>query len=274
MAGIPSKVEARLVAGLKKFQPVLAAAKSRDINESDTVVVVMDMLGEVFGYDKYTEITSEFAIRSTFCDLAIKLEGGLQLLIEVKAIGLDLKEQHVKQAVDYAANKGCDWVVLTNGCRWQVYKVTFGKPIGQELVLEFNLPDLSHRNGDHLERVWLLAKEGWQKAHIGEYHAQRQALSRFFVGAMLLQEPVIEVLRRELRRVSPGVRIEPAELLGVLANEVIKRDVLEGEKAEEAVKTIKKASNKTLRTKTSKEMTAVVGVDDPSSDPAPTTAAE
>ena len=54
-------------------------------------------------------------IRSTFCDLAVKLDGHLAFLIEVKAIGLELKEQFVKQAVDYAANQGVEWVVLTNG---------------------------------------------------------------------------------------------------------------------------------------------------------------
>ena len=62
------------------------------MNESDTVVIVMDMLQEIFGYDKYSDITSEHAIKGTFCDLAIKLEGAVQLLIEVKAIGLELKD--------------------------------------------------------------------------------------------------------------------------------------------------------------------------------------
>ncbi len=43
-------------------------------------------------------------IRGTIYDLAVKLDGALALLIEVKAIGLDLKDQHIKQAVDHAAN--------------------------------------------------------------------------------------------------------------------------------------------------------------------------
>jgi hypothetical protein len=129
MAQVPNKVATRLAAGLKRFQPILQAARSRDVNESDTVVIVMDMLQEIFGYDKYAEITSEHLIRGTFCDLAIKLEGGLQMLIEVKAIGLELKDSFLKQAVDYAANQGTEWVVLTNGVRWRAYKVIFGKPI-------------------------------------------------------------------------------------------------------------------------------------------------
>lgn len=65
--------------------------------------------------------------------VAIKLEGGLQFLIEVKAIGTELKDAHVKQAVDYAANQGTDWVVLTNGLSWRIYKVTFTKPIEHEM---------------------------------------------------------------------------------------------------------------------------------------------
>src|SRR3954451_14633319 len=113
MANVPSRIANRIAAGIKKFQPVLSSAKSRDIGESDTVVIVTDMLQEVFGYDKYNEITSEHSIKGTFVDLAIKLDGTLVLLLEIKAIGLDLKDGYVKQAVDYAANQGVDWVVLT-----------------------------------------------------------------------------------------------------------------------------------------------------------------
>jgi len=138
MAAVPKKVVERLIAGIKRFQPVLAAAKSRDVGESDTVVIVTDMLAEVFGYEKYSEITSEYAIRGTYVDLATKIDGVLQTLIEVKAIGLDLKDAHVKQAVDYAANQGVDWVLLTNGISWRVYRVIFAKPIDQELVIDID----------------------------------------------------------------------------------------------------------------------------------------
>src|SRR5688572_24338271 len=138
VATIPGKVKDRLIAGIKRYQPVLFSAKSRDVNESDTVTIITDILADVFGFDKYSEITSEFVIRNTFVDLAIKLDGTLQMLIEVKAIGLDLKETYIRQAVDYAANQGIEWVILTNGANWQVYKVTFGKPIGHDLVLMIN----------------------------------------------------------------------------------------------------------------------------------------
>jgi len=46
MSAIPAKILPRLTAGIKKFQAVLNTAKAKDINESDTVVIVTDMLSE------------------------------------------------------------------------------------------------------------------------------------------------------------------------------------------------------------------------------------
>jgi predicted type IV restriction endonuclease len=247
MATISSKTKDRLVAGVKRFQPILASAKARDVNESDTVTIVADMLAEVFGFDKYSEITSEYVIRGTYVDLAIKIDNALQLLIEVKAIGLELKDAYTKQAVDYAANQGIEWVALTNGVDWHVYRVSFGKPITQELVVEFMFLDLNAKSQDDLESLYLLTREGISKSVLGEYHAQRQALSRFFIGATILSDPVLDVIRRELRRISPDVKIDSEQIREVLVQEVIKREVVEGEKAEEAQRKISRAVAKSLR---------------------------
>jgi hypothetical protein len=107
--GIPKRATDRISTQLKRYQGVLQGAKNRDIAESDTVVIVTDMLADMFGYDKYTEVTTEFAIRSTYVDLAVKLGNEVRFLIEVKAVGSPLKDNHVKQAVDYAANQGIEW---------------------------------------------------------------------------------------------------------------------------------------------------------------------
>ncbi|KGQ19778.1 Restriction endonuclease, type I, EcoRI, R subunit/Type III [Lysobacter dokdonensis DS-58] len=258
MAVVPKKVAERLVAGIKRYQPILSAAKARDVGEADTVTIIKDMLADVFGYDKYSDVTSEHSIRGTYCDLAIKIDNQLQTLIEVKAIDIELKDQHVKQAIDYAANQGVDWVLLTNGIVWRVYHLIFAKPIDQELVLEIDFCKLNARNAADIEMLFLWCKEGWQRSVLGEYHTQRQALSRFFVGAMLQSETVLDVVRRELRRVSPDVRIDTNQIREVLVNEVIKREVLEGEKADDARKKIARAANKSLRAANSKADTPAV----------------
>lgn len=265
MPTVPKKVAERLVVGVKRYQPILASAKARDVGEADTVTIIKDLLADVFGYDKYSEVTSEFAIRGTYCDLAIKLDGRLATLIEVKAIGLELKEGHVKQAIDYAANQGVDWVLLTNGISWRVYHVVFSKPIEHELVLETDFSTLNPKSESDLEALFLWCKEGWQRSALGEFHTQKQALSRFYLGAMLLSDPVLEVVRRELRRVSPEVRIDIDQIRTVLTDEVIKRDVMEGDKADEAKRTIARAASKSLRAspKAKDDPSDVLSVEEP-----------
>src|SRR5579872_2150282 len=112
---ISKRVIDRIAMQLKRYQVILADAKNRDISESDTVVIVGDMLSDVLGYKKYTEIATEFAIRGTHVDLAVKIGEDIRFLVEAKAIGVLLKDTHVKQAIDYGANHGIEWVILTTG---------------------------------------------------------------------------------------------------------------------------------------------------------------
>jgi len=237
---------------VKRFTPILSSAKARDVNESDTVIIVTDILSELFGYDKYAEITSEHSIRGTWCDLATKLEGKIELLIEVKAIGLELKDSYVKQAVDYAANKGVEWVVLTNGTNWRIYKVQFSKPIDAELVCEIDFLTLDHKNDSHLQQLYTISKEGWGKKVLSDLHEQRQALSKFVIAAVTMSDTVLDVMRRELKRLCPDVKIQNEQILEVLLLDVLKREVVEGEKAEEAKKKLTKAAARSSRAKSEK----------------------
>ncbi len=250
MASIPKKVSERISEGLKRFQPIIQAAKARDAGESDTVTIITDCLTEIFGYDKYSEVTSEHAIRGTFVDLAIKVNDTLLFLIEAKAIGLTLNDKHLKQAVDYAANKGVDWVVLTNGQIWKVYKVTFSKPIDQELITEIDLLSINHKKEEETEKLFILCKEGWQKSAIQDLYGQSQMLSRYTLGAALLSEPVLETIRRELRKAFPGAGLVEIDVISnTLATEVIRREVLEGDKAAQASKKLARAVAKSAKAK-------------------------
>lgn len=249
---IPNRVADRLASGLKRFQPILASAKSRDVNESDTSMIVTDILAELFGYDKYHEVTRELCIRGTFCDLATRLDGKFQMIIEVKAIGLDLKDSHVKQAVDYAANQGIEWVALTNGNLWKVFRVIFAKPIDAELVLDIDILVLNPKRATDLESVYLLTRESMLKSGLYAYHDHLQATNKFYLAAVVLSDPVLETVRRELRRLS-DVKLEVEELREALQKEVIKREVIEGEKADGARRKMVKAAGKTLRVRKERE---------------------
>ena len=241
MATIPKRVSERLVKETKKFQRVLSAAKDRDINESDTVVIVTDMLSALFGFDKYTEVTSEYAIKGTFCDLAVQVDDSLKYLIEVKAIGLDLKDAHTRQAVNYGAQHGIQWVVLTNGVDWEIYGIKFERPVSHELLCSFNILDLNLRKSEAQDMLFLLCKEGLAKDVIAEYHKHVKSVNKFIIGAILQSEPALNTIRRELRKVSPGLKVDLDEIQEIVTEEVLKREIRTGDMAEEAKNSVKKA---------------------------------
>jgi hypothetical protein len=246
---IPKKIIERLSSGLKRFTPIVSAAKARDANESDTSMIVTDIMAELFGYDKYSEITKELAIRGTYCDLATKIDGKFQMLIEVKAIGIDLKDAHIKQAVDYAVNKGIEWVALTNANNWKVFRVIFSKPVDFEMVLDIELLALNFRNESHIENLFLLTKESMIKSGLYAYHDQIQATNKFYLGALILSDPILEAIRRELRRITPDVKVPIEDLRNVLIQDVLKREVIECEKADIAKKKVQKIARKLQKSK-------------------------
>jgi predicted type IV restriction endonuclease len=236
----PKRVADRIRRSVTKFQQVLQIAKDRDVNEADTVSIIKDMLADVFGYDKYLEVTSELAIRGTFCDLAIKVDNKIELLIEAKAIGTGLKESHLRQTIDYGANNGVQWVILTNGLLWRIYKIRFEQPIGYDLICDIDFSLLDGKSEEHQEKLFTICKEGVSKGAREEFYEKMQCLNRFILGALVLSEEVIMLIRRELRKVSDGVLVAPEDIIRVLENEVLKRDVIEGDEAAKAQSRVKR----------------------------------
>jgi predicted type IV restriction endonuclease len=222
---ITKKTEERIKNNLAKFQKVLAIAKDRDLNESDTVSIITDMLSEVFGYEKYIEITSELAIRGTYCDVAIKLNDKIEYLIECKAVGIDLKDNHLRQAIGYGANKGIQWIILTNGIEWQVHKLKFEQPIQCELVAKFNMNEISLKNERDIQKLAIITKEGVEKGFRGELYDKIQCVNKFVIGQLILNEPVISTIRKEIKKLSDGINVDEGEIISLLKDNIIRREI-------------------------------------------------
>lgn len=240
---IPKKVQDRLVAGLKRYQPIVRKLAERDISEADTVTVIKDMLTDVFGYDKYAELTSEQQIRGTFCDLAIKVEGKVHYLAEVKSAGTSLNDNHLRQAVNYGAHQGIEWVLLTNGIVWKVFRIKFAQPIDWQEVYCFDMGAISSRSADDMGKLFMLCRESITGDALQEFHRQAQIMNRYVLAELLLGDAVVGTLRKEMRRLFDGLKVSDEELRMLLAHEVIKRDTLDGEAPKAAKATVKKANN-------------------------------
>jgi predicted type IV restriction endonuclease len=252
MANVPKAVSKRLSSEVTKFKKILESARDRDVNESDTVTIITDMLNDVFGFDKYSDITREFVIQGTYCDLAVKNAGKVEYLIEVKAIGLDLKDNHLRQAINYAAKSGIKWVVLTNGILWKIYRVLVDGQVSHELVIEMNFLEINPRKTEDQECLFLLCKRGVDKDLIEELYEHRQSVNRYSVAALLLSDSVISVVKRELKKIKPGLKVTDDEVKKTIETEVFKRDLFDGEAARDARAKIARILGKQARPKKKK----------------------
>ena len=247
MIRIPKKVLNRWPSTVKALSAVAVSHKSRDVSEADTVTLVNDMLSDIFGYDKYNELTSEQQIRGTFCDLAVRIEGKIRVLIEVKAAALSLNENHLRQSINYGAQEGIEWVVLTNGIEWRLYRIKFGQPIDYEQVSAFSITDVNLKDEEDQRKLFLLCREGIAADAMDVYHQHVSLMNRFTVAQVVLSEPVVSSIRRELRRLFPDLKIDPENVSDLLYNEILKREVVDGDKVKEAQSRIKRATSRIAR---------------------------
>lgn len=254
---IPKRAHDRIVAGLKHYQRIVGKLRERDISEADTVTVVKDMLTDVFGYDKYIELTSEQQIRGTFCDLAIKVEGKLYYLAEVKAAGINLNNNHLRQAINYGAHQGIEWIILTNAIEWRIYRIKFGQPIDYEEVFSLDICKLSTRSLDDIAKVFLLCRESVSTDALTAFHQQAQIVNRFVVADLLKGSAVASTVRKEMRRLF-DVKVTDEEVALLIGSEVLKREVVDGDPPAAASALIKKAE-RALERKRAKETIAAAG---------------
>ncbi len=241
------KTEETLRVGIAKFQKILISAKARDLNESDTVAIVTDIFAEVFGFDKYAEVTSELAIRGTYCDLAIKVNGKFEFLAECKAIGIDLKEAHIRQATAYGANKGIEWIILTNGAVWKLYRLRFEQPLSWEAVFSVDLTTANPRDEKVLSSLFAITKEGLAKDAREELYDKQRFINRYTLGLLLQGETVLKAVQKDLRRLVPDIRVDSQEILSILQEDILRRDLLEGEEHDDAKATITKLERRAQR---------------------------
>ena len=56
--------------------------------------------------------------------------------------------------------------------------------------------------------LFVLCKKGVSKAAIEEFHDHVQIVNRFVIGAIVQTEPVVSLIRRELRRIAGGAKVQ------------------------------------------------------------------
>lgn len=213
----------RLTDSLRRFRGPITDLLGRDANEGDTRLLVTDFLCDALGYDKYTELTTEYRVRGQYADFGIRIDRSLVAFIEVKRMATNLNKQHLNQVQNYALNEGVQWIFLTNGARWQAYHVTPALPVETDLALDIDLTELTRKDRDNL---FFLTRESFSRGQIDELWQATRATSSISLGKVLFSERVLNAIRLELRA-QTSHRIETQEIEQLIREKLIRPDVLE-----------------------------------------------
>jgi predicted type IV restriction endonuclease len=243
-----------ILKAVKKFIPIWQEAKEKDLKEADVVTRIIKFLEEGLGYDVLKHITKEFQIKERFVDLAIKADNKVAFYIEAKSANTILKEAHIFQAESYASQSGVNWVVLTNGSEWHLYRLIFEKTgIGRTLV--FSLDMINGDVNDIAEKLYCLSYDAIRKNELEEYWEEHSALQPSNLIKALFHEDTIMMIRRNLRK-KTDMMVNEEKVLESMQN-LLKSDIVAKYKEQIRIwRAYKKNTNKnkTEETNTNNEM--------------------
>jgi hypothetical protein len=109
-------------------------------------------------------------------DLALKSDGAIRFLVEVKSAGTVLREKHTEQAQNYAANSNIRWVLLTKRIAWKLYHLTFEERIQATLAFSVDLAEGVTDKGSEL--LALFHEQAIRKGELDSFWEHRVAQPR------------------------------------------------------------------------------------------------
>ena len=219
-------MEKELKRKLSTYAAIFREAQALGKKEADIVMYIVEFLKDVLKYDVFKEISKEYQIKDKYCDIAIKLDGKVEILIEAKQPGIKLSEKHIEQAENYAMRNGTEWAILTNGCEWRLYHMQLTDD-GIESSLAFKT-DLAGSFDEHPDEVVstfsLLHRKNFVKGSMDEYWQKLNLLTPQSLLRAVFTESVLRTIARELNR-GEKVRVRIEEIERELKN-VLDKSIL------------------------------------------------
>lgn len=222
MKELTASKKRKLLSSLKQYRKRYLLGKNPELDESGTRLMINSVLTDVLGFKSIEEVKTEYMIRGTYADYVIQVKGKRYFIVEVKAMGLELSEKHLRQAVNYAANEGIEWALLTNGRCFDFYRVIFDKPIESRKVFSADLTDESQLKLA-LESLQFITKSIITHKGLENLWNKYSALEPSNISRLLYSKHIVNFLKRQLRRTHKN-KFSDEEIKAVLTR-VIEEEV-------------------------------------------------
>ncbi len=238
MIRIPSKHKKTISNELKKYtqiiQGLIAKPKS---SEDDARIVINDILGDVLGFDKYNELVTEQRESNGRLDYIVRVQGSpyakkktdyIDFVIEAKAVGQPLSKKYEEQTRTYCLNTNTPFFILTNGKRWELFKVKKGtknKKPSSEMV---HFIDFSTNNDIEslTEDFYVFSKASYLDGSWDKVVEHQKATNVSDIVSILLSSKVTKIVSKTLQDIH-DVKVSEDVVRDLIENQVIKGECTE-----------------------------------------------
>lgn len=188
----------KLFNSLKAYRKEFLDGNIKELDESGTRIMINRFLSEVLGYKQLEEIKTEYMIKGTYADYVIQVNKTRHFLVEVKALSFQLSEKHLRQTVNYGANEGIEYALLTNGRNFEFYKIIFEQPISSRLIFAIDLGDAAglKNAAGHLQH---LHKESVVKNSFKPLWNKCEATDPYNVAGILCSDTALNCIKKLIR---------------------------------------------------------------------------
>lgn len=188
----------KLHAAIKNYRKQFLNTGLTELDESGTRLMINSFLSDVLGYKQLEEIKTEYMIKGTYADYVIQVNKTRHFLIEVKALSFELSEKHLRQTINYGANEGIEYVLLTNGKHFEFYKIIFDKSISSRLVFTVDLTDVNELK-DATNYLQHLHKDSVVKNSFKPLWNECEATDPYNIAGIICSDPVVKAIKKLIK---------------------------------------------------------------------------
>lgn len=188
----------KLLSSLKAYRKDFLDGNMKELDESGTRLMINRFLSDVLGYKQLEEIKTEYMIKGTYADYVIQINTIRHFLVEVKALSFQLSEKHLRQTVNYGANEGIEYALLTNGRNFEFYKIIFAQPISSHLIFSLDLSDTAalKNAASHLQH---LHKESVVKNSFKPLWNKCEATDPYNIAGIICSDAVLKCIKKLIK---------------------------------------------------------------------------
>lgn len=204
----------KLTNALKAYKKRYIDSNLKELDESGTRLMINSFLSEVLAYEPISEIKTEYMIKGTYADYVIQTGGTRHFLVEVKALSLQLSDKHLRQTINYGANEGIEWALLTNGKNFELYKILFNKPIESRRIFSIDLSD-GTKLKEFSDQLEYLHRDAMMKKSLKQLWIRFEMLHINNIAGILFSSEIISAIKKIIRRKCPE-KFDDREILSAL----------------------------------------------------------